>query len=66
MPELGGWETMTRIRDISRLHTTKIVIYSTSDDAQDRAKAKEMGAVDFIHKPVKKSELLDKVAKLIN
>jgi CheY-like chemotaxis protein len=66
MPELGGWDTMKRIRDISRLHTTKIAIYSTSDDQQDRDKAREMGAVDFIHKPVKKSELLDKVKRLIN
>jgi DNA-binding response OmpR family regulator len=40
------------------------VIYSTSDDPQDRAKAKEMGAVDFIHKPAKKAELLEKAAKL--
>jgi CheY-like chemotaxis protein len=66
MPELGGWDTMKRIRDISKLHTTKIVIYSTSDDQQDREKAREMGAVDFIHKPVKKAELLDKVKKLIS
>jgi methyl-accepting chemotaxis protein len=65
MPELGGWETMKRIRDISKLHTTKIVIYSTSDDPHDRDKAKEMGAVDFIHKPAKKAELLEKTAKLM-
>jgi methyl-accepting chemotaxis protein len=65
MPELGGWDTLIRIRDISKLHKTKIAIYSTSDDPKDRAKAHEMGAVDFIHKPAKKSELQERVAKLI-
>jgi CheY-like chemotaxis protein len=65
MPEMGGWDTYIRIRDINKLHKTAIVIYSTSDDPEDRKKAKEMGAVDFIHKPAKKEELLAKVAKLI-
>jgi CheY-like chemotaxis protein len=66
MPEMGGWDTYIRIRDINQLHKTAIVIYSTSDDPEDREKAKEMGAVDFIHKPAKKNELLEKVAKLLN
>ncbi|MDR2731507.1 MAG: methyl-accepting chemotaxis protein [Treponema sp.] len=65
MPEMGGWDTFIRLRDISKLHKTPIVIYSTSDDPQDRAKAKEMGAVDFVHKPAKKADLLDRAAKLI-
>jgi CheY-like chemotaxis protein len=63
MPEMGGWDTYLRIRDINKLHQTAIVIYSTSDDPEDRSKAKEMGAVDFIHKPAKKAELLEKAAK---
>jgi methyl-accepting chemotaxis protein len=65
MPEMGGWDTFIRIRDISKLHKTPIAIYSTSDDPQDRAKAHELGAVDFIHKPAKKNDLLEKAAKLI-
>jgi len=65
MPEMGGWDTYIRIRDITKLHHVPIVIYSTSDDPQDRTRAQEMGAVDFIHKPAKKAELLDKVTKLI-
>jgi methyl-accepting chemotaxis protein len=66
MPEMGGWDTFIRIRDISQLHKTPIAIYSTSEDPQDRVRAKELGAVDYIHKPAKKTELLEKVAKLVN
>ena len=39
-------------------------LYTTSNDPKDRAKAKELGAVDYIQKPIKKSELLEKAAKL--
>ena len=65
MPEMGGWDTYIRIRDLTKLHKVPIAIYSTSDDPQDRAKAQEMGAVDFIHKPAKKAELMEKVKKIM-
>jgi CheY-like chemotaxis protein len=65
MPEMGGFDTFIRIRDISKLHKTPIAIYSTSEDPKDKSRAQEMGAVDFIHKPAKKADLLEKVAKLI-
>jgi len=66
MPEMGGWDTYIRIRDLSRLHKVPISIYSTSDDPKDRAQAQEMGAVDFIQKPAKKADLLERVAKMVN
>ena len=65
MPEMGGWDTYIRIREITKLHKVPIAIHSTSEDPEDVAKAKELGAVDFIHKPAKKIEMLEKVAKLI-
>jgi CheY-like chemotaxis protein len=65
MPEMGGWDTFVRIRDISKLHKTPIAIYTSSDDPKDRAKAKELGAVDYIKKPLAKAEMLEKVARLI-
>jgi methyl-accepting chemotaxis protein/CheY-like chemotaxis protein len=66
MPEMGGWDTYIRIRDLTKLHKIPIAIYSTSDDPEDRAKAKEIGAVDFLHKPLPKAEMLEKMAKLVN
>jgi methyl-accepting chemotaxis protein len=66
MPEMGGWDTYLRIRDLAKLHKVPIAIYSTSEDQNDKAKAQEIGAVDFIHKPAKKAEMLEKVAKLVN
>jgi CheY-like chemotaxis protein len=63
MPEMGGWETYIRIRDLSKLHKAPIAIYTTSEDSKDKARAQEMGAVDYIKKPVNKTELLTKVGK---
>jgi len=65
MPDMHGWDTYIRIRDLSKLHNTPIAIYTTSESAQDKARARELGAVDYINKPIKKSELLERVAKLI-
>jgi len=66
MPEMGGWDTYIRIRDLSKLHKTPIAIYTTSEDPKDKAQAKEMGAVDFIKKPCKKEELLSRIGRIIN
>jgi len=63
MPEMDGWDTYIRIRDLTKLHKVPIVIYSVSEDQKDKDKAKEIGAVDFIHKPAPKAEMLEKVAK---
>jgi CheY-like chemotaxis protein len=65
MPEMGGWDTFIRIRDISKLHQTPIAIYTTSEDPKDKEKARELGAVEYIRKPINKAEMLEKVKKLV-
>jgi len=66
MPDMHGWDALIRIRNLSKLHQTQIVIYTSSEDPKDKAKANELGAVEYIHKPLNGGELLKKVAKLIN
>jgi DNA-binding response OmpR family regulator len=65
MSGMGGWDTFIRIRDLSKLHKVPIAIYTTSEDPNDKAHAKEIGAVDFIKKPANKADLLARVGKLI-
>jgi CheY-like chemotaxis protein len=65
MPKMGGWDTFIKVRDISRLHKVPIAIYTTSENPQDKARAQEMGAVDYIKKPCKKTELIERIGKLI-
>jgi CheY-like chemotaxis protein len=65
MPGMGGWDTYERIRAISGLHDTLITFCSSSEDPKDIQKARDMGAVDYIKKPIKKTELLNRVGKII-
>jgi CheY-like chemotaxis protein len=65
MSGMDGWDTYNRIRDLSQLHRTPIAIFTSSEDQKDRDQAKKMGAVDYIKKPIKKDDLLDRVKRLI-
>jgi len=65
MPEMNGWETFAKIREIPGLKTVPIAIYTTSEDPKDRDRAQEIGAADYIVKPAKRTVLQAKVAELI-
>jgi len=65
MPELNGWETFAKMREIPQLKTVPIAIYTTSEDPKDRVRAQEIGAADYIVKPAKRAALQAKVAELI-
>ena len=65
MPDMDGWNTYQRIKAISDIHHVPIAFFTSSEDPQDRTRAQQMGAVDFIKKPTKKTELLERITKLI-
>jgi methyl-accepting chemotaxis protein len=65
MPEMGGWDTYIRIRDLSNLHDTPIAFFTASNDPKDIQRAQEIGAVDYIKKPYDKDDLLRRVGKII-
>jgi CheY-like chemotaxis protein len=64
MPDMDGWDTYDRIREINDIHHVPIAIFTSSDDPKDRAKAQKMRAADFIMKPIKKTDLLERVKRL--
>jgi len=65
MPDINGWDTYNRIRGISNLHKVPIAIFTSSEDPGNQERATKMGAVDYIMKPCKKSELLERIKKNI-
>jgi methyl-accepting chemotaxis protein len=65
MPEMDGWDTYSRIKDISGLHDTPMAIFTASNDPKDIERAREMGAVDYIKKPCKKDDLLNRIGKIL-
>jgi len=65
MPDVDGWDTYDRMRALSNYNHVPIAIFTSSDDPKDKRRAQEMGAADFIRKPCKKSELLERIGKII-
>ncbi|MDR3019820.1 MAG: methyl-accepting chemotaxis protein [Treponema sp.] len=65
MPGMDGWDTFSRIRTISGVHKIPIAFFSSSNSANDKDQAREMGAVDFIIKPCKKIELIARIKRII-
>ncbi len=61
MPRLDGIETLKFMKKDPRFKDIPVVVLST-DDTQ-KTKAIEAGANDFIEKPIKESDLLEKIEK---
>jgi DNA-binding response OmpR family regulator len=65
MPGMDGWNTYSRIKAISDLHTVPVAFFTASDDPTDISHARELGAADYIKKPTKMKELHERINKII-
>jgi len=63
MPEMDGYEVCRRIRERTDTAYLPVVMVTASGDEQ-KVKALEAGADDFVTKPINQSELLARVASL--
>src|SRR6266853_6182814 len=67
MPEMDGFETATLIRKLKRSrHTPIIFLTAALEDAQSVFRGYEVGAVDYILKPVNPDILKSKVAVFVD
>ena len=57
MPEVGGFDILTAMRDSETLRHTPVIMLTSSVDAETKLTALQMGATDFLGKPVDPSEL---------
>lgn len=62
MEGIDGIETLRRIREVDK--DIKVVMVTGSEDKEARNQTKELGAYDYIHKPLKMSELESVVLKI--
>lgn len=61
MPHVSGLEILEVVRGDLQLHNIPVLILSASSDDETKLRALEMGATDFLNKPVKPAELVPRV-----
>jgi DNA-binding response OmpR family regulator len=65
MPEMDGWETFSRIKDLGLISNVPIAFLTSVHGIDEQNHAKEIGAADYIFKPYTKNELLKRVKNII-
>lgn len=58
MPHVDGFDILNSIRSDNRLRYTPVIVLTSATDPATKLKALEMGASDFLAKPVDSSELV--------
>src|SRR5579859_1993108 len=61
MPKMSGFEILERMQAENILKDVPTIVLTSSTDAETKLKALELGATDFLAKPVDPSELMLRV-----
>jgi len=62
MPGIDGYETLRRLKADPRLQQIPVIIMTALSDAADEVKGLELGAVDFVTKPIRIDIVLARVS----
>lgn len=65
MPDGGGFRVIEKLKQIPRLREIPVVFVSGRSASEDRQRALEGGAVDFIGKPFDPKRLVTRIRKLL-
>jgi putative two-component system response regulator len=65
MPEMDGYEVLRCLKEDERTAYLPVVMVTALRDVDDRVRALELGADDFLTKPVDKTELQARVKSLV-
>lgn len=65
LPGLSGWEVLSQIKDDGRLRYVPVVVLSALNDKPSALKALDLGAEDFLTKPVDVDNLLSRVRVML-
>jgi CheY-like chemotaxis protein len=65
MPRMDGFQFLKEIKQTDTLKNIPVIIYSTSCNPADIAKTKQLGAISFVTKPSRFSDLCNLLQSLI-
>ena len=64
MPEIDGVECLSILKQHNRFAHIPVIIFSTSSDPEDVSRTRKLGAIDFVSKPSKVSELTNLIDRI--
>jgi DNA-binding response OmpR family regulator len=65
LPQLGGWELLARLKSHPELASIPVLILTAAAQQQEEDRARRMGAVDYLVKPVSANELVRRVRRIV-
>ena len=65
MPEMNGFETLTKIRELENGAAIPVVFLTGDNDAETETKCFEAGAMDFVGKPFVSQVLVSRVKRIL-
>jgi len=65
LPQMGGWELLSRVRSHPDLYRIPILILTATANPEEEAHARRIGATDYLVKPVSASELVRHVRRIL-
>lgn len=65
MPKMDGFEFLTKIRADETCQQIPVIMLTTEGQDEDRAKALELGATNYLVKPFKPTELITLIDKVL-
>ena len=65
MPQLNGWETCQRLRAVPSGEAVPIIVVTSKNTPHDMLQAFEVGANEFVTKPVNQDELYAVIDRLL-
>jgi CheY-like chemotaxis protein len=66
MPKMDGFETLRRLKGDPRWAPVPVIILTARKEREDMDRARALGAVEYITKPFKAVEVVDKVMRHLN
>ncbi|MBN1187340.1 MAG: response regulator [Bacteroidales bacterium] len=66
MPGLSGLKFLEKISQMDKIKSIPVIMVTAKNDNESKQKAKELGAVDYIVKPISVEDIIDRVDKALS
>ena len=66
MPGMDGYEVMSAIKKMENMEAVKIIMLTARDTLIDKVYGKVAGTDEYLTKPFKSEELIEKIGKYLN